>query len=66
MVFKVFLKNNKLNIFLILVYLVLPFIFFEGSFRLNTLIQGFADTNNSQIPILLLKINTIKALQFPF
>ena len=63
---KEFYRNNKLNLLLISIYLILPFIFFEGTTKLNSVIQGFADTNNSQIPLLYLKIDALKNLQFPF
>jgi len=61
-----FLKRNKTNIFIIFVFLILPFIFFKDAFRLNSVILGLGDPTAYYIPLHQLKMDLLKNLELPF
>jgi hypothetical protein len=63
---KKYFIHNKINILIILIYLMLPFIFFKGSFNLNSIILGMRDAQVGFFPALDLKIQIIKNLEMPF
>ncbi len=64
--FLIFIKNNKTKLLIIVLFLILPFIFFRDSFNLNNVILGNEDTVRYYIPIRQLITNLIKDGQFPF
>jgi hypothetical protein len=62
----VFLKKNRLNIIIIIAFLILPFIVFKNIGNINSVIFGSGDPNNYTIPINQLVTNLIKNHEFPF
>ena len=62
----IFFKRHKIDILVILIFLVLPFIFFRDSFKLNSIILGSGDPTASYIPLRQLKVELIKNFELPF
>ena len=60
-----FLKRHKIDIIIIFIFLILPFIFFKDIIHLNSLIQGQADVTAYYLPIRQLLQNSISNLDFP-
>src|SRR5665647_1349581 len=63
---KEYFIRNKVNIFIILAFLIIPFIFFEGSFHLNSVLLGMRDSQFGFFPAHDLKIQIVKNLELPF
>lgn len=61
-----FIKQNKINILIIFIFLLLPFIFFKDSFRISNIILGSGDPTAIAVPMYRLVIDSIKNLEFPF
>ena len=55
-----FLKKNKLNIIVIFVFLILPFIFFRDVFNINSIILGGGDSWANSLPMRQLRVDLIK------
>lgn len=62
----IFFKKHRINIFIILIFLILPFIFFKDTFKLNSVILGSGDPIAYYIPLNKLKIDLLKNLELPF
>jgi len=62
---KSFFLKNRTNILIILVFLILPFIFFEGSLNLSSVILGMRDAQVGFFPALDLKVQIVKNLELP-
>ncbi len=60
-----FFLKNRTNILIILIFLILPFIFFEGSFNLSSIILGMRDAQVGFFPALDLKVQIVKNLELP-
>lgn len=63
---KRYFNKNKLDIIFILIYIILPFIFFRDTFRLNSVVFGSGDPVFAYIPLQNLTLNLVKAGEFPF
>jgi len=61
-----FFKRNKKDILIIMGFIILPFIFFRNSFKLNSVILGSGDPTSYYFPLHYLKIELVKNLEFPF
>ena len=61
-----FIKKNKVDILIILLFLFLPFIFFKEAFHLNSIIQGSGDTTGYNMPFQYLTSSILKDGGFPF
>ncbi len=61
-----FLKKNSYNILIIIIFLILPFIFFKDTFNPNSVLLGSGDANAIALPLHELKVNLIKNMQIPF
>jgi len=62
----VFLKKYKINILIIFIFLILPYIFFKDTFKLNSVILGSGDPTAITIPLRQLIADLIKNLEMPF
>jgi len=60
------IRKNKSDIIIIIIFFILPFIFFNDSFKINTLIFGNGDPNNHTLPIWDLIVTSIRNGEFPF
>lgn len=59
-------KDSYLTIFIIFIFLLLPFIFFSDTFNIGSIVQGSGDPTTIGLPIYKLRISTIKQMDFPF
>lgn len=60
------IKRNKVNIILILIFLLLPWFFFKDSIKIGSVIFGAGDPNYNTLPLWDLIVNSIKNGEFPF
>jgi len=60
------IKKYKFDIIIVIVFFVLPFLFFNDSYKISTLIFGNGDPNNYTLPIWDLIVNSIRNGEFPF
>jgi hypothetical protein len=61
-----FIKKYKIDIIIILSFLILPFIFFNDSKNIGTVIFGNGDPNNNTLPLWDLIVKSIKSGEFPY
>jgi len=61
-----FLKKHKLDVLLIIIFFILPFIFLKDAFKLNSIILGSGDPTSYYIPLQELKANLLKSFELPF
>jgi hypothetical protein len=62
---KTYLSKNRTDFIIIFIFLILPFIFFNGSMRLNTLLLGMRDSQYVFFPAHELVSGIIKDLELP-
>jgi len=60
------IKKYKLDVAIIIVFIVLPFIFFNDSYKISTLIFGNGDPNYNTLPLWDLIVTSIRNGEFPF
>jgi len=60
-----FLKKNKINILIIILFLILPLIFFRDTLRLNNIIFGSEDSIRYYISVRTLIIDSLKNFELP-
>ena len=60
------IKRNKVNIILIIIFLLLPWLFFNDSIKIGSVIFGAGDPNYNTLPLWDLIVNSIKNGEFPF
>jgi len=60
-----YIKKHKINIIIIVTFLFLPFIFFNDSLKLTSLIFGNGDPNYNTLPLWDLIVTSIKSGEFP-
>jgi len=63
---KELIKKNKINIILIVIFLLLPWLFFNDSIKIGSVIFGNGDPNYNTLPLWDLIVNSIKNGEFPF
>jgi len=61
-----YFKRNRINIIIVFIFLILPFIFFKDSIKLNSVILGMGDTEQVFLPYQYLKLNLLKYFELPF
>ena len=63
-----FIKRNKINILIIFIFLILPYIFFKDAFRISSIIFGQEQKEVilQTLPIRQLVIDLIKNFELPF
>lgn len=59
-------RDNYTTLLIILIFLILPFIFFNDTFDLVNKVQGTGDTTAIAVPIYELRMSLVKELEFPF
>jgi len=59
-------KENYLNLIFIILFLILPFIFFSNTFNLAGKVQGSGDPPTVGLPNYYLRMSLLKKLEFPF
>ena len=64
----VFIKKHRINILIVFIFLILPFIFFRDSFKLDHILlgAGVGDPSGYYIPLHQLTTDLIKNFEFPF
>ncbi len=62
----VFFKKYRIDILIIFIFLILPFIFFKNGLKLNSVILGSGDPTAYYFPLHQLKFELIKDLEMPF
>jgi len=60
-----FIKKNKINILIIIIFLILPLIFFRDTLRLNNIIFGSEDSIRYYISVRTLIIESLKNFELP-
>ena len=63
---KNFFIKNRINIIIIFIYLILPWIFFRDSFQINSVVFSNGDPNLIALPMRQLVMDSIKNLDPPF
>ena len=63
---KNFFIKNRINIFIIIIFLILPWIFFKDSFKINSLVFSNGDPNFLALPMRQLVMDSIKNHESPF
>ena len=63
---KNFFIKNRINIIIVFIYLILPWIFFRDSFQINSVIFSNGDPNLIALPMRQLVMDSIRNLEFPF
>lgn len=63
---KNFFIKNRTNILIIIVFLILPWIFFKDSFHINTLVFSNGDPNFLALPMRQIVMDSIKNFDAPF
>ncbi len=61
-----FVKKNKVNIIIVLIFLILPWFFFNDSIKVSSVIFGNGDPNYNTLPLWDLAVNSVKNGEFPF
>jgi hypothetical protein len=62
---KNFFIKNRINIIIIFIYLILPWIFFRDSFQINSVVFSNGDPNLIALPMRQLVMDSIKNLELP-
>jgi hypothetical protein len=60
------IKRNKINILIVFIFLILPFLFFNDSIKITSLIFGKGDPNYQTLPFWDLIVTSVKSGEFPF
>ena len=63
---KNFFIKNRTNILIIIIFLLLPWIFFKDSFHINTLVFSNGDPNFLALPMRQIVMDSIKNFDAPF
>lgn len=63
---KKYFAQNKVNFLIIIVFLILPWIFFKDSFHINSLVFSNGDPNFLAIPMRQVVMDAIKNFEAPF
>jgi len=58
--------KNRINILIIIIFLILPWIFFRDSFKINSVVFSNGDPNFLALPMRQLVMDSIKNLEPPF
>lgn len=61
-----YLKKNKFDIIITFALLIIPFIFFQDTFRLDKIILGSGDPTAYNLPLQYLNLDIIRSGEFPF
>jgi multisubunit Na+/H+ antiporter MnhE subunit len=61
-----FFFRNRINILVVVVFLILPWVFFNDSFKINSVIFANGDPNLIALPMRQLVMDSIKNFEPPF
>lgn len=61
-----YVKKNKVNIIIVSIFLILPWIFFNDSIKISSVIFGDGDPNYYTLPLWDLAVTSVKNGEFPF